>query len=212
MIVSSTPVFSFAQEMPFDMSEFISEFIGTIKVEFQPTQTGGVLNGCTLVYNLVQPDYAYRHGHLISIVGNIAYFTNAKRNMLGLALKIWTRESLDKTAKPEAPYFAYIQSPHGSTASSKIAQSDSDDPGSRLFVYELDKHSMAVLKDLMDGETLKIGFNRQEAGMDVLASLDVHVANTTVSPQGSVIRQRTDDALHQFVFCVGNLAEQIEAQ
>jgi hypothetical protein len=57
-----------------------SQFAGTVSVEFHPMQAAGVLGGCTLVYTLAQQDFVYRNGTLISIVGNIAYFTNRARH------------------------------------------------------------------------------------------------------------------------------------
>lgn len=45
---------------------------GTHAVVFQPVQSAGSLQGCTLVYRAVQADYAYRRGKPIVIVGNIA--------------------------------------------------------------------------------------------------------------------------------------------
>jgi hypothetical protein len=188
-----------------------SQFAGTVSVEFHPMQAAGVLGGCTLVYTLAQPDFVYRNGTLISIVGNIAYFTNRNQDMIGLSLKIGTVDSLSKTAKPEAPFFAYLQTPHGTTAKSKMLRStESDTPGARIFVYELDDDSMAVLQDVIDGQPVTIGFNRHKDGMDVLSTLDLHVANSTVTSDGSIKRHRTDDVLDKFASCVGDLTTQVQ--
>ena len=115
LVLSSGPAYA-QRATALDMSKFA----GTVSVEFRPMQAAGVLEGCTLVYTVVEQDFVYRNGTLISIVGNIAYFTNKNQDMIGLSLKIGTVESLSKTAKPEAPFYAYIQTPHGTTAKSKV--------------------------------------------------------------------------------------------
>jgi hypothetical protein len=188
-----------------------SEFAGTVSVEFHAMQTAGVLGGCTLVYTLAQQDFVYRKGTVISIVGNIAYFTNKDQDMIGLSLKIGTMESLNKTAKPEAPFYAYIQTPHGTTAKSKFQSTAADTAGAKLFIYELDEGSMAVLEDILEGQPVTIGFNRHKHGMDVLTPLDLHVAKSTVNSDGSIKRHRTDEVLDNFASCVGDLTAQVKA-
>ncbi len=188
----------------------MSQFAGTVSVEFQPVQAAGVLGGCTLVYRVAQQDFVYRNGTLITIVGNIAYFTNKNQDMIGLSLKIGTVDSFSKTAKPEAPFYAYIQTPHGTTAKSKMLSTASDTAGAKIFVYELDKGSMAVLEDILNGQPVTIGFNRHKDGMDVLSDLDLHVVTSAAASDGSIKRYRTDDAIDKFASCVGDLTTQVQ--
>jgi hypothetical protein len=205
LVLSSGPAYA-ERATALDMSEFS----GTISVEFHPMQAAGVLGGCTLVYKLAQQDFVYRNGTLISIGGNIAYFTNRNQDMIGLSLKIGTVDSLSKTAKPEAPFYAYIQTPHGTTAKSKMLSTASDTEGAKIFVYDFDEGSMAVLKDILDGQLITIGFNRHKDGMDVLSNLDLHVADSTVASDGSIKRHRTDAALEKFAICAHDLTTQVQ--
>jgi len=46
--------------------------------------------------------------------------------------------------------------------------------------------------------------------MDVLTALDLHVGSSTMSPDGSVKRHRTDDAPDKFASCVGDLTTQVQ--
>ncbi len=184
---------------------------GTISVEFYPMQVAGVLSGCTLAYTLTDQDVVYKNGALITIVGNIAYFTNANQNDMGLSLKIGTIDTQNKTAKPEAPFYAYIETPHGTTAKSKFHSTASDMTGAKSFVYELDEGSMAVLKDLTEGRPVTIGFKRYKDGMDVLSALDLHVTSSAATSNGSIIRHRTDAAIEKFAGCVGELTTQVQS-
>jgi hypothetical protein len=91
-----------------------------------------------------------------------------------------------------------------------LRSTESDTPGAKIFVYELDEDSMAVLKDVIDGQPVTIGFNRHTHGMDVLSPLDLHVAKSTVTSDGSIKRHRTDDALDKFASCVSDLTKQVQ--
>ena len=189
----------------------LAPLIGTMEVEFQPMQSAGNREGCTLVYHVVGQDHAYRQGKLIGLVGNIAYAAFKNRGDVGLALKIGTIDALESNAKPESPFFAYIQTPHGTTARSKFVQFDSDTPGSRLFVYQLDEGAMSVFKDIADGAPVTIGFNRKKDGLDVLVPLDLHVVESTASDTG-VKRRRSNEMLLQFFSCVAEVTERAQKQ
>lgn len=189
-----------------------SIFVGTIDVKFQPMQSAGVREGCSLVYNVVGQDHAYRQGKLISLIGNITFATKKDRSNVGLALKVVTINAFDKKAKPESPFFAYLQTSHGTTARSKSFQYDSPDtPGARIFLYRLDEDVMKVLEDITSGAPVTIGFNRRKGGMDVLVSLDLSVAETTATDSGFNHRH-SDEMVEQFALCNGELAKQASAQ
>ena len=191
----------------------LSSFAGTMEVEFRPMQSAGIKEGCTLVYRVVGQDYANRKGNLISLAGNVGYQTNKQRNNVVLSLKIGMIDSLDHGARPEAPFFAYLQSPHGTTAKSKLVQFDSPDmPGFRVFVYELDEDVLKVYKDIVDGVPITIGFNRRKGGLDVLVPLDLNVAESTIIADGSIKRRRSNEMLLQFLECAADVTEQAQKQ
>lgn len=187
-----------------------SIFVGTMGVQFQPMQSAGIREGCTLVYRVVGQDWAYRKGDLISLAGSIVYATNENRTNVGLSLKIGTINAFDNSAKPEPPFFAYIQTPHGTTARSKFVQADGE-PGFRLFTFQLDGDTVKVLADISTGKPATIGFNRKKDGLDVLSPLDLSVAETTASDTG-LNRRQSNEMFRQFRSCVDELNEQVLKQ
>jgi hypothetical protein len=191
-------------------AEDMSISTGTISVEFYPMQAAEVLSGCTLVYTLTQQDVVYKNGALITIVGNIAYFTDANQNEMGLSLKIGTIDTQNKTAKPEAPFYAYIATPHGTTAKSQFHSTATDMTGAKTFIYEPDEGSMAVLKDLTEGQPVTIGFKRSKDGTDVLSELDLHITSSPATSNGSIKRDRGNAAIEKFAGCVGELTTQVQ--
>src|SRR5687767_8117453 len=166
------------------LADNLSSLVGTMEVQFMPMQSAGIRHGCTLVYRAVARDHAYLKGNLISLSGNIAYSTNKNRSDIWLTLKVGTIDDLTTNSKPERPFFAYIQTRHATTAKSSFLQFDSDTPGFRLFVYQLDDGVMKVYEDIINGASVTIGFNRNKDGLDVLVPIDLSVAETTISADG----------------------------
>jgi len=187
----------------------LSSLTGTMEVKFQPMQSAGIKEGCTLVYHVVSQDYAYRKGNLIALAGNIAYMRNRERSNIVLSFKIGMIDSSDPNAKPEPPFFAYLQTPHGTTTGSKTIQYDSDMPGFRLFVYQLDGDILKVLEDILSGAPVTIGFNRKKGGLDVLVPLDLQVVESTIAADGSIKRRRSGEMLEQFAVCNQEVTDQI---
>jgi hypothetical protein len=121
-------------------------------------------------------------------------------------------DSLDPNAKPEPPFFAYLQTPHATTAGSKVIQYDSDMPGFRLFVYQLDGEVLKVYEDILSGAPVTIGFNRKKGGLDVLVPLDLQVVEPTIAADGSIKRRRSGEMLEQFAVCNNEVTEQVQKQ
>src|SRR5437868_13331551 len=92
----------------------LTSFVGTVLVEFQPVQSAGIKEGCTLVYRVVGRDYAYGKGKLITLDGNIAYMANPQT--VGLLFKVGIRDSLNSKKHIAPTFFAYLQTPNGTTA------------------------------------------------------------------------------------------------
>ena len=164
------------------------------------------------MYRAVYKDYATRKGNLVTIVGNIAYVRNKQRSNITLSLKIGMVDSLDPKGKPEPPFFAYLQTPHGTTAGSKAIQFDSDTPGFRNFVYQFDGDTLKVYEDILSGAPVTIGFNRRKGGLDVLVPLDLKVADSTIAADSSFKRRRSDDMLDQFSVCGLEVTNQVQKQ
>ena len=185
--------------------------VGTVQVQFQPVQSQGVTEGCALVYRVIGQDHAYRKGSLVSLAGNIAIWSNKQRSNIVLALKIGIIDSLDPRAPSTLPFFAYLQTPHGSTAKSMLAQNDSE-PGFRLFIYGLNGDAVNVYADVLHGEPVMIGFNRKKDGLDVLVPLDLHIVDTSVSRDGSTVRRQSVEMLVNFSACASAVIKQVQRQ
>ena len=134
---------------------------------------------------------------------------NEGRSNVGLSFKVGMIDPLDPNAKPEPPFFAYLQTPHGTTAGNKNLQYDSDTPGHRVFLYQLDGEERNVFKDIVNDAPVTIGFNRKKGGLDVLLPLDLRVAESTVSADGSINRRRSDEMLDQFAVCTAEVTKQV---
>jgi len=177
----------------------------TVEVTFVPEQMAGIRHGCVLLYNILGFDHLYRKGIPFGIRGNINYFVNKDRSQSALGLKIAVFNNPDK---PDPPFFAYIQTAHGTTAKSPFNQFDSpDNPGVRFFVFGMDENTGNVLKDLLFGEPATIGFNRTKGGPDFLLPLDLRVAKTRLA-EGGAIHQRSHKTVLDFGLCVEDLLEQ----
>ena len=189
-----------------------SSSVGTMVVEFQPIQSAGIKEGCTLVYRVVGRDYANGKGKLITLDGNIAYMANRQRDNVTLSFKVGIGDTLDIKQKTAPPFFAYLQTPNGTTAGSKVVQFDSDTPGFRIFAYQLEGNVMKVYGDIINGTAITIGFNRRKGGLDLLVPLDLKVAEATIAADGSITRRRSDEMLLQFQDCVIEVTGQVQNQ
>ncbi|UVT15094.1 MAG: hypothetical protein H8K04_14885 [Nitrospira sp.] len=190
----------------------LSTLVGTIGVQFQSVQAGGKRQGCSLVFSVVGQDQAYRRGAFVALVGNITFWANQDQTAAVVSFKLGTSMAPHADAEAEAPYFAYLQTPHGTTATSKFLQYEAPDtPGTRIFAYALDDKVLSVLKDIVDGAQVTIGFNRTKDGLDVLVPLDLSVAETTPSGTG-FSRRHSKEMVSQFASCNAEVAKQIARQ
>lgn len=123
----------------------LSPLLGTVQVQCQPVQSHGITEGCTLVYRVIGQDHAYRKGDRVSLGVNIAIWPNRQRDNIVLMLKIGIIDGVEAKAIPTLPSFVYLQTPHGTTAKSKVGQNDSEQ-GSRLFVYNLDDSAVNQMR------------------------------------------------------------------
>lgn len=185
---------------------------GTLEVAFQPMQSAGIRYGCTLVYRTIGRDYANQKGAIVGLVGNIGFMANEKRSNVIVTLKVGIIDGLTQSApKTVAPFFAYLQSPNGTTAKSKFVKFDSDIPGYRNYAYQLTDDVLKVYGDIVNGEQLTIGYNRKKGGLDVLVPLDLSVAETTSSDSG-FNRRRSDKMLGEFLACTNDVTTQVQQQ
>lgn len=181
---------------------------GTYGVSFQPSQVGGELKGCTLVYRAVQADHAYLRGKPVVIVGNIG--VQQFGGSLLLTLKIGVKD-LTGNQDIVRPNFAYLQTKTKSTAKVKQVGSDGDE-GYRLFAYSLyDSSVLELFKEMTDSRKVTIGFNRKRDGMDVLVPVDLDVIDAEYPGGDRVVRKRSNATLEKFLDCFSTLVEQAKS-
>lgn len=183
------------------------QLVGTVGVTFAPIATEGRVDGCSLVFDTVALDYAYLQGNPVFGAGNFTVM--GSNNQLGMSLKLGVANILAKPPKPEAPNYAYIKTKKGSTAGVKYIAVDSDKEGFKMFVYEANEKSLAVVYDLIEGVNPTIGFNRKKGGIDVMLPLDLTVANSKSAPDGSRQQFHSQVALDGFRQCIIELAERL---
>lgn len=178
---------------------------GTHAVTFQPTQVGGTLEGCALVYRAVQFDHAYLGGQPIVAVGNIGVHQTGGR--MGLTLKVGVK-ALSGDAPFVSPTFAYIQTKNASTA--KVKQSGQEvEKGFRYTAYSLfDPTVLAVFDDMVKSHKVTIAFNRKVNGLDVMIPIDLDVIDATYPGGNTVTRVRSKETMGDFLGCYKKLLDQ----
>lgn len=186
----------------------LSQLAGTYSVEFQPVTSGGKLQGCSLIYNVVFLDYAYLKGAPVLAVGNITYAVS--QNAPGLSLKLGLNEMLNQSHIPESPNYAYLKTKNGTTAGVKYVSADSDLPGYKMFVYQLNSTSIPILGDLLDRRNPTIGFNRSKGGIDATFEIDLTVEDTGEYKDGKLQRRYSNDAIHGFSKCFAELTSSLK--
>ncbi|MEO8340174.1 MAG: hypothetical protein ABI604_10730 [Nitrospirota bacterium] len=85
-------------------------------------------------------------------------------------------------------------------------------PGFRLFVYQFDEDILKVCEDILSGAPVTIGFNRRKEGLDVSVPLDLQVVKSTIAPDGSRNRRRSDEMFAQIAMCINEVPEQVQKQ
>ncbi|CAG9177713.1 hypothetical protein LMG32289_03882 [Cupriavidus pampae] len=164
---------------------------------------GGVLQGCSYVFQTVVQDYAYKGGELTLLDGSITYWTNDSSAGIGLKLGVGNNDASGKMVF-NPPADAFIKTAHGSTARSARVQNASETPGYTMYSIGLDKQTSEVLKDMLDEVPFQVGFNRKKGGMDVYGSVDPQVAGSVKAGSG-LQRRRSKEAPQAFLNCMDEL-------
>jgi hypothetical protein len=184
-------------------SQGVESMYGTYSVTFQPMQRQGELESCSLVYNIVQPDFAYLNGRVVVANGNISF--TVLNGMPALTMKVGVKEVLGNQ-KMVRPNFAYLQTANYSTAKVKQQTMEGDD-GYRLFLYPLtDSSAMKLFNEMMDSKEITLAFNREKDGMDVMMPIEFSVGETKINGE-QVERIRTEETMRNFIDCIGRLSK-----
>lgn len=177
-----------------------SQSIGTTRVQFQGMTSRGVLTGCTMSYAAVAQDLGYQDGRPVMLKGFVGLMS--EKDSLVFALKLGLA---DRDGGEVAPAFAFVRSQTGDTSSSMLGAIESE-KGSRLFAYRLDDGVAKIVKDIIAGGTITIGFKREAMGREVAVPIDLAVADTLVTGSG-IERRRSAESAKQFAQCVATLAQ-----
>lgn len=178
---------------------------GAHAVTFQPTQAGGTLIGCSLVYRAVQFDYAYLGGKPVVAVGNISVKANGGK--MALTLKVGVK-ALTGDTPFVSPTFAYIQTKNASTA--KVKQVGQEiEKGFRYTVYSFYEPTVQqVVNDMIESQKVTLAFNRKVNGLDVLVPIDLDVIDATYPGGTTVARVRSKVTMNDFMDCFLKLIDQ----
>ena len=183
--------------------------IGTHSVSFQPTQVGGELEACHLLFRAVQYDSAYLDGSPVMILGNIG-IRQVRTNLL-LTLKVGVK-NLVGNGPIVRPNFAYLQTKSYSTAKVKQEAMNGDE-GFRLHAYSLfdpDPTVLNLYKEIINSGKVTVGFNREKGGMDVLVPIDLSVSDAEYLDGDKVVRERSNEAVSNFKICSATLLNQMQ--
>jgi hypothetical protein len=179
---------------------------GTHWVQFQPQQSMGELEGCSLVFLTVVRDFKYKNGDYIALNGSINL--SKVKNNFGLSFKIGAKD-MNAGTPFERPAFAYIQTKNATTAKSALSTFDGE-PGYSFYVYNAtDKEPSQVLMDVVENAKVQIGYNFKVGGLDVLAPLDLFVVNSKLDSEKIVSRQTSPDILISFGQCVETVVSSV---
>ena len=178
---------------------------GTTSVSFQPLRSEGSLVGCTLVYQAVAADFAYREGSPILVLGNIGVHLQQER--LVIALKIGVNDLEGPKLSFVAPHFAYLQTKDATTAELPHESDDSGD-GFSLFVVAFGGASTNLITEMLGSGRVTIGFNRKRGGLDVMIPVDLTVSSSEFTENGRLRQRHTSEAPGAFAQCLAVLIDQ----
>jgi hypothetical protein len=179
----------------------LGSMLGTLSVEAQPYFVAGRLNGCTMVFNALAQDWAYKQGGYIAVGGSFGLIGGDEKP-LAVSLKVVLHD-LDPrtmTLTPSPPATAYLVSGYTTTKGDVVLSEKSDTPGA-LFTLLKAEQALKVLVEGLSRNKVTIAFARTLGGTDIQLSIDTSVAET--SPTGQ--RTRSLKAFMEFSDCTEQL-------
>jgi hypothetical protein len=191
------------QEIELLTQKLAQKLEGTLYVKPHRETAEGVLTGCGLEFAALKRDFSTKKGAPTQIVGSF-YLRPNKNIGLAYALKLGVFDgfSFDNAI---APNNAFISAPNGKIPP-KAIRVLAETPGFALFIGEFDDAVMRAYAAILDKSSLAVGFNRKSGQQDVTFLIDLAVIDTKMG-NDSVVRQRSDEPVAQFVACTKDLAE-----
>lgn len=179
---------------------------GTYDVFFQEVTKAGRLEGCSLVFSALARDYVHFNGEQFILNGNVAIQT-FKGDDLYFTAKLGLKRLLNQKAGHLPPAEFYVASGGYSTAG-KAKFADSDVPGYRLLITDLDDAVPKMLSAISETGKFRLGFNQKPGGMDLNSTIDVSVSLTR-DANGNAQRLVNHETQRDFGDCVARLADAV---
>jgi hypothetical protein len=169
---------------------------GTSQVQFETLRVGSQVLGCSLTFKAVTGDRALRP---IVLVGAIGFFAHNGAGALTLNLGV---NDFPPKGSFRPPFSAYLKTTADSTEG--IAAVEQPSPGGlRMYLYPLELVSARILKSIIDGQPVTIGFKPIKQSELVLATLDLTVMDVD-GPGNKITEKQTHSPLmvRQFSACL----------
>lgn len=183
-----------------DISGALDALSGTLRVYHEPAMSNGQLDGCQLLFEVLQRDWTYRAGGFIRVSGHVAIMAMGSPPRIGTTLKVVVNEvSLkDLSVYPQAPTRAYIIGPdHTTSTKSLVSSSKSDTPGGLFSIFQLEP-TINYIFSALETHKLVIAFDKGGGRSDIRMVVETDVATTADSGD----RHRSPDAELEFLNCV----------
>lgn len=200
--ISTRPV---GAQSPAQVQTAMEALKGTLGVTFQPLLTRGTLTGCSLVYDVLHTDDAYRQGAYVRVSGNISIM--GMQGKLGAALKVVLIDvdpaTFSRSAADPGPTRAYLVGDGYTTnLSSLVSAYPSDTPGALFSVFQIDP-SFEMIANALAEKKATIAFNRGDGQTDIDVPLDLAVSGLDEQYE----RKRSDEATVGFIDCLDALVK-----
>jgi len=178
--------------------------VGTWRVEPFISSAGGVLSHCGLVFVALQRDITAKNESYVSLNGSFNVGLAGEFGPMFM-LKLGVVDLPGDLKKKMQPANAFVRSPEGKVP--KITKG-TEDKGHGIFMGALTGPGADVYRGIVQDRVLEVGFNRVAGGSDTSIILDLTVSNSRIDPKtGSLVIQRSNDAVKQFITCTNRLFE-----
>ena len=182
----------------------LKSMLGTISVEAQPNFAGGRLDGCSIRFNVLAQDWAYKQGAYIKVSGSFGLMS-ARQGGVVVVLEVIVHdiEASTMNATPSAPASAYFVSGDTTTKDTIVGSYPPDVPGAIFVVSQLEP-TFSIIVHGLSADKIAIAFARNKGGPDVPVLIDTSVAETAANGK----RTHSPKAAMDFADCAKTLMQQ----
>lgn len=182
----------------------LKSMLGTISVEAQPNFAGGQLDGCSIGFNVLAQDWAYKQGAYIKVSGAFGLMS-ARQGGVAVVLEVIVHDIDARTmnATPSAPASAYFISGDTTTKDAIVGSYPPDVPGA-IFVVSRLEPTFSIIVHGLSADKVAIAFARNKGGTDVPVLIDTSVEETATNGK----RTHSPKAAMDFADCAKTLMQQ----